>query len=429
MGEKSMLQLGTAKVCITPKIPVRLCGYATRTTTFEKVLEDIFLRVHYYDDGSTQVLFLYADILWWNTSFVENARQKISQNFNINEENIFFIASHNHSGPPTGTTFIHQLETFNLEYANFLYEQVEQGICLSKDNCEKVFVRRYNGQCNLNVFRRVNVDGKILMKPNYDIPADKRLTLIGFYTNSNELKGLQVHYACHANISNENYIQPDYPGIALRRLDETFNNSISLFLQGCTADLRPNCVVGDLFTAFDYEKTSIFAESFFKNCLETLLSNPIEINSFLDVSTTTFALPQEGVATNEYLTVCLDESLPENIVERRAAEAKKEWAQKILEKKCRPYEMAQISKVRFGDQLSIYTANAEMSQAYAQYVRSLDSSALFAAYTNGMIGYISTEEQINEGGYEPKDSALYFALSGTYAPEIEKIIKTELKKL
>ena len=37
--------------------------------------------------------------------------------------------------------------------------------------------------------------------------------------------------------------------------------------------------------------------------------------------------------------------------------------------------------------------------------------------------------RINEGGYEPEGSALYFALAGTYKPEIERIIKRAIKEL
>lgn len=39
------MQLGAAKLTITPQTPVRLCGYATRTITFEQVKEDLFLRI------------------------------------------------------------------------------------------------------------------------------------------------------------------------------------------------------------------------------------------------------------------------------------------------------------------------------------------------------------------------------------------------
>ena len=37
------MKLGVAKSCITPEMPVRLCGYAKRKGTFEGVLEDIYI--------------------------------------------------------------------------------------------------------------------------------------------------------------------------------------------------------------------------------------------------------------------------------------------------------------------------------------------------------------------------------------------------
>ena len=51
------------------------------------------------------------------------------------------------------------------------------------------------------------------------------------------------------------------------------------------------------------------------------------------------------------------------------------------------------------------------------------------APTNGMIGYLSNAQQIVEGGYEPRDSATYFALAGTYTMEIDRIIRAGLREL
>lgn len=48
------MELGTAKRVITPPRPVRLAGYATRTTPFDSVLEDIYVRVHDYRCGSAR---------------------------------------------------------------------------------------------------------------------------------------------------------------------------------------------------------------------------------------------------------------------------------------------------------------------------------------------------------------------------------------
>ena len=53
------------------------------------------------------------------------------------------------------------------------------------------------------------------MCPNYYVAADTTLTIIGYYRENGTLKGTLIHYPCHANLSDQNVLQPDYPGIAL----------------------------------------------------------------------------------------------------------------------------------------------------------------------------------------------------------------------
>lgn len=408
-----MMQLGTAKLTITPQTPVRLCGYATRTTTFEEVKEDIFLRIHLHQLEGEALLFIYADLLWWGSDFVAQIRPKISAAYGISEERIFFVASHNHSGPPTSDRFTPSLETYSPAYAQFLQERVLEGVGQAVEDLEPVEARRYDGHVGLNVFRRVIDDnGEVQMRPNYQVAADQRLTIVAFYRTEGSLKGAMVHYPCHANLSNENAIQPDYPGVALRMLDNAFQDSISIFLQGCTADLRPNSVLGKRFVPAGYEKVLLFAEDFYEACKSLMAGKGTAIEPHLQVKRQMVELPLEGVLS-------LDE------VEQRAQTGQgveQEWARAVLAKNNCPSEQLELSWIDYGNHLRFYTFNAEVSQYYAAFARSLDPDAVCIAYTNGMIGYLSTAEQIHQGGYEPVGSALYFALAGTYKPEIESII-------
>jgi hypothetical protein len=51
------------------------------------------------------------------------------------------------------------------------------------------------------------------------------------------------------------------------------------------------------------------------------------------------------------------------------------------------------------------------------------------AYTNGMIGYIATEKQLAEGGYEADEMYQYFALPSPFKNNIEEKIKDSFDKL
>ena len=107
----------------------------------------------------------------------------------------------------------------------------------------------------------------------------------------------------------------------------------------------------------------------------------------------------------------------------------REWAEKVLEVENRDFEVLEIGMIDYAKEISFLTYNCELSQYYALFAKELDASAISVSYTNGMIGYVCTKQQILEGGYEPEGSALYFALSGTYKPNIEEIIRKAIKEL
>ena len=172
------MELGTAKRVITPPRPVRLAGYATRTTPFDSVLEDIYVRVHDYRCGSARAVLVYGDLLWWNSEFVAMARPCLAAALGVKEEQILFTASHNHSGPGTGGNFTPLLETVDAEYTEFLYTQVETAACAAAQNVEPVRGTVHRGECALNVYRRVHTPDGIAMWPNYDMPADHHLTVV-----------------------------------------------------------------------------------------------------------------------------------------------------------------------------------------------------------------------------------------------------------
>jgi hypothetical protein len=413
------MRLGTSKRIITPQKPVRLCGYGTRTDVFDGVLEDIYIRVHYQEYENNAVVFIYGDLLWWNNEFIAIVRKKAAFAAGLPVSSIFFVASHNHSGPGTGTTFLPQLETIDEDYRDWLLLQIMEGISEAKLNCEDVTAIRHDGTFDGNVYRRVKgMHGKVIMKPNYQIDADKHLTVVSYRRCDGSIKGLLVHYPCHANLSNGNQVHPDYPGIALRVLDETYEGSVSLFLQGCTGDLRPNSVLGNQFIPCSFEHVKLFANEVAKECIHTLQTTGSRVDEDINISQVQDKLPL-------IQTVNLEKIEEEARTDKVAAA----WLSKVKEKEFRLFEMIEISKIRFGPQFSLFVFNAEVSQYYAEYARSNDPSAICAGYTNGMIGYICTAEQIREGGYEPVGSAQYFALAGTYSEEIEMKIQQLMKRL
>ncbi len=412
-----MLMLGTAKLEITPEHPVRLVGYATRTTPFEKVLEPIFVRVHWYEQEEQKALLLYGDLLWWNSEFVAMARPRLARALGVEEESILFVASHNHSGPGTGSTFTGLLETPDAAYVEALYQKVEQAARQAKEDLSPVSGMVYRGSCAMNVYRRVMTQDGVAMRPNYQRQADHTLTLVRLTRPDGTVKAILVHYPCHANLANGNAVHPDYPGAALRRLDEANPQSVALFLQGCTADLRPNSVLGQMFVPQDYEGVQAFAQQFYDCCTAVMEQSGTSLEQGLSLKRSQIELPLDQSRLKEELHLAEQGDL-----------AHRQWREKLLAKGCRGSEALELSLLRLGA-LSIFFMNAEVAQEYAAFARRLLPGALVAGYSNGMIGYLATAQQIQHGGYEPEGSAIYFALAGTYSEEIQQRICGSLEAL
>ena len=413
------MKLGVAKRCITPRIPVRLCGYAGRTGSFEGVMEDIYVRVHWQETGATRLVLIYGDLLWWGSDFVETAQKELLSKLGLKTGEVLFIASHNHSGPPTSDLFTDELETYSPKYAGQLLEAVIQAAREASQNSEEVILKRYDGEAFLNVYRRVRCGERIEMRPNYEEPADHHIVVIEFERPDGTVKGRWVHYPCHANLSSGNQIHGDYPGVLLRKLDDKTPGCISVFFQGCTGDLRPNCVLGNRFVPADWDKIQNFAEQLEEIIGEMLKGRGERIDGELILRHREVPLSLENCRT--------DESLRE-IAETSLSNLEREWANAVLKKGNKNNETFKIQSVQYGT-LQVFFFNAEISQFYAAYARKLFPGALSAGYANGMIGYVMTAHQIKEGGYEPWESAKYFALSGTYVPEIEETIKNAIQNI
>lgn len=412
--------LGTAKVCITPPVGVWQGGYASRTRPSEKICEDIFLRVHVHRHKESTVAYIYADIVQWDNQVVAAARDALREKFGLKEEQLVFLASHNHSGPIVGHDEMQIPPAVESPaYTAFVLDKVVEAVGLALSGLRQVSMVRYNGICKQNVFRRVSEGGRVRMAPNYEVPADRNLTILALRDEAGTLRGLMVHYACHANLANNYELHPDYPGVALRMLDEAYPDSVALFMQGCTGDLRPNSVCGTEFVPAQYDKVLQFAEIFARTCQRTMEGPAIPVEDGLQVAVEKLNLPLVNTRTGPEL-----EELT-----RTGTDFQRAWAETVLARGNRASEVMEIMQIRYGSGCTIYTLNGEVVQAYAAFARELDPEAICAAYTNGMIGYISTAKEIVEGGYEPDESAPYFGLAGTFSIEIEQIIRDCLRRM
>lgn len=411
------MYFGAAKKKITPPLGTWMAGYGFRDRPCERISEDLYIRAQAEITDGARLVFIYADLERWDNGLVAAIREKLAEGKGLKENEILFMASHSHSGPVTGHDgLIVSDDRLSPEYDAFVIDTAVRTACEAMEHIEEVSITRYNGKCMQNVFRRVWEDGHTIMAPNYDVPVDRNLTVIVMRNAAGSVRGMQVHYPCHANLANGYDIHPDYPGIALRMLDEKYPGSIALFMQGCTGDIRPNSVCGDRFVPAQYDKVLAFAERFVGTVLQTMQGHAIAVGNHFRAGLERFSLPLEGVLS--------EEELQELSV--TGTEFEKKWACAVLQRGNQPTETMELMTVKYSEGLKFFAINGEVVQEYAAFARTLDSDYVTIAYANGMIGYIPTAKEIVEGGYESIESPKWFALAGTFDMNIERIIKKKM---
>lgn len=385
------LELGVAKVDITPQHPVPLAGFAARNNRlFEGVQHPLYARILVFHQNvhgvKKQVVLISADLIWWGTDLVRDLRRGVLRKWNLPSECVLFHATHNHSGPQTCATFAPALGTVNQAYVAWLKQRVLAGIAKAFDDLEPVRMRRGSGTCGMAINRRKGEHGKMLLAPNPYGVTDPEVTVVRFLTRNQRTKVVLVHGACHATTTTNLQVSSEFPGVAMSYVEaHVGTGAVAVFLQGFCGDTQPNLVKGDSFYMGDDADVCRLGREL-ADCSIAVLDGEMKRVPVCKL-----------VSKQKTLELQLQEQ------EERVA-----------------FEMTYL---QLAERLSFLAVNAEPVTAYGLFLKQQVSRGILPlGYTNGMIGYIPIAEQIAEGGYEDLLSLPNFRLSAPFVPEIEEQI-------
>ncbi|MCD9022435.1 hypothetical protein [Cohnella silvisoli] len=409
------LFLGTAKVDISPREPIQLAGFASRGhANFDGIDSPIHIRCFYFRNGRNpdqQSLVVIADLLCFSNELAARWRNQISRKTGIPEEAVILHATHNHSGPSL-RDFI-DLWELNPTYIRFLEKQIENGADLAMANAEEVKIERGDGSSQIAVNRRKLVDGRFVIAPNFDGPSDSELIVIRFTGRTGRTKAIWLHYACHPVVSSENRLSYEYCGAAVNFLEEQIGgDAIAGFLQGCCGDVNPYWENGqqnfDTVRALGDQLAEDVGKVLRGN-LEALSVCPIRV-----VQRKT-DLPYRSFPSWERL----------HQTASSGTDIEKRWASFLIRQPeaRQPAALLELTRLDLADNLSLLFMNGEMVVRYGFYIKEQSGRAVIPiAYTNGMVGYVTTAEQLEEGGYEPVESAIYFGLPAPFDEQTESAV-------
>jgi neutral ceramidase len=410
--------LGTATADITPRTPVELSGFASRSGPFTGVRAPLAAQVFAFgDEERVRAVLVCADLLWWGPDLYETVAAQIHERHGIDRTAIVLHASHTHCGPMPGATFSPMIGAADPAYLDVLAERIVDVTGRALQHLEPVTIARSTGECHFGISRRrLHPDGRV-GGPDPDGPRDTEVTVLRFGRLDGSTKAVLVHYTCHPVTSDAPLVSPDFPGAMRDQLAASLDVGVVGFLQGCCGDQDPTFDGTTFRRGDDAEIHALGAQ--LADAVRTAMTGAL----------TTF---EPGTA--EVRTMLRPLPLDTPTHDDLAAASREpgigaDWARTLRSAPGRlTAELpVRLTLLRITDGLALLGFDAEVTVAYGHYVK--QRGALPIPYTNGMIGYVVTADQLAQGGYEPDGSYPYVYRPGRWQPAVEQRLKVAIDEI
>ena len=430
MPKETKFKAGIAVANITPPVGVDMTGFGGRPSGAIGIHDDIFAKVLVLDDDNHQLVIVTSDLLSLDFDLVKRIRELIKTNVGIPSENVMLNSSHTHSGPATIT--LRGLGKRDEDYIDVLVKKIAGATqeAYNKRMDAKLGFGRTQVQIGVNR-RQKRDDGNMALGVNPEGPVAPYVDVVRVDNAEGNPIAIFFSHAAHPVVlgGSNVLISADYPGYAMRLVEQVESGSVAMFGQGCCGNINSN-PVGRTFEDARRLGTILGAAVIGE-------TEQIETNSdvVLQSRSRMIDLPlQEPLEKSE--AEALVERYQKELSDLKArgegrpqtymAQGMLEWAQDMLKlsREPKPYTQAfEIQVMQLGD-VAIVALTGEVFVELALEIdaRSPYQQTIVLGYTNGCIGYVPNEAAYPHGGYEVSTAYRYY---GTLMlkPETDKQIR------
>jgi neutral ceramidase len=407
------MNAGAAEIDITPDFEVELCGFALREQPCAGVLDPIFARCIYLDDGhGEQLLWLVADVIALEGAFVSDFRAWATRELRLQPHQVMLAATHTHFAP--GTITLNAAGRKSERFVALLRERMERIARQAIADARPCDVVPVSGRLDLAIDRR--------NKPTKHV--DPTVWSIAFRDAADgHVVAAILNYAMHpvALGHKERRISPDWCGGASAAL----RGALSTQGQAPPVVLVTNGACGNVNPPFHHaSREQVFA---WGNSVADSVANELRAAAPMSGASLTvrslnvpMAMDWHDVdAIERIVDHMIHELAPQTTWPAQFAEAATAWrdalAPLVASGGGRVHEI-EIQAARIGD-VTIVAVNGEIFSRFTEDLRRAagDDRLFVVGYVNAAFGYIPTRAAYAEGGYEV-DTAHFFYNSFRPAP-------------
>ncbi|MCB1225266.1 MAG: neutral/alkaline non-lysosomal ceramidase N-terminal domain-containing protein, partial [Verrucomicrobiales bacterium] len=432
-----VLTAGLAKIDITPRVPVRMVGYASRDYEGQPTKGRLFARALVIGSGGkAESLMITADLLGIPRSLSDRVFERVEKRLGLTREQFAISATHTHGGPSLSqymqeTHFCADLTKEQKkhidEYTDWLVERFEEIAVEAAGKLQPAVLRWGEGYASFAMNRRVIQNGKwIGMRPNPTGSVDHRVPMLTVARADDEhsILGVFLSYACHCT----SYAPPrdsfhgDWAEAASTEIERRHPGSVALVAAGCGADANPDPRTARAAPFIEKHGREIASQ------VDWLLAHR--------ESSLTLTSPPKGKLRTVSLPLATQPGREDFVKwtqgkDKRRAYYGQMWLDRLDAGQTVPKSFDYLVQTwRFAaDQercLTTVFLPGEVVSDYALRIRDeLDTDARkhwVIGYANESPCYITTAQQNAEGGYEVEQSMISYDKTSPLAPETEDLI-------
>jgi len=401
------MKVGVGRTVITPDTqPVWLAGYAARTVPATGMLHHIWAKALVIEDGEgKRAVIITTDVLGLTRELTTTVCAELKAKHGLARQDIFFNASHTHSGPVVWPSLS--------VCCAFTPQELQHVVAQNRMLSERMMMAVDHAVATLapaEISLGFGTAGFAINRRKRDAaPVDHTVPVLRVSAPDGTLRAILFNYACHCTTlqGNNLLINGDYAGFAMLELERAHPGAAALFVQGCAGDQGPE-PRGTVAHAAAYGKA---------------LAEAVEHVLTQEMKSVEGALRTAFTETNlAFRPVGLD-------VFRAELTGNDRFRQRRAERILYAYNVGSpttdlpypVQALRIGKTATFIFLSGEVVVDYALRIKRDYSgeNLLVAGYCNEVQSYIPSLRVLQEGGYEADDSMIYYGQPGPFTDAVE----------
>jgi neutral ceramidase len=421
---------GAGRIDITPDGPIWLSGYAVRKKPSEGVLQRLSAKALALEDNrGSRIVVVTTDLIGLPRHITDVVGARVEKQYGLERSGLLLNSSHTHTGPVVGMNLhvMYDLDDRNTravaEYSQKLTDALVNVVGAAIADLAPANVSYGNGKTGFAINRRAFTPKGVQISVNRSGHVDHSVPVLRISKANGDMKVILFGYACHNTThTGEHYaISGDYAGQAQLDIEKARPGATAMFLMLCGADQNPN-------PRGNIENVTEHGGALASEVGRVLDAKLERVRGRIQTALQYKDLPLAPHTRDDFVKLQSDSDV---------------YKQRLAKEMIRAYDERRpirsvpypVQALRLGKDLAIVALGGEVVVDYGLWAKSQypKQKLIVAGYSNDVMCYIPTAKILEEGGYEPVGSMVYYGQPGPFQPVVEEMvhdsIRTVLKRV